>query len=264
MRIYKILSFFLIVLLLLTTTACNTSGYRLIKESGSYSIQLPEEFRVPAATVGCGELPKIHFSSCDEMRSDIQSGNFTFEEFIILSRFQKNDKGNVIVCNLDDLYEPTYPSNCLGYTIEWYGSVCKYEIEIEGGGRCYLSDHYTQKFVDKEIAGYTSNTFTPVSPYSGEVLSTESDDENNATVYYYTFGEDKSQIRMVRIYIVEESDATYCVLEQYSSCSPDSVPYYVEIICDREDKDFVLIIYSPGKRYSIDEIKQFGLVPYKR
>ena len=260
----RIICIIVLFISLLSSSGCENDGYRLYKDSGNYYISLPEEYSASSDSAFCQAPPSVSFASYDEMLSDIRTGNFTHKELMEIARFTKNTDGNIIVCNLDHLFEPTYPSNCLGYTIEWHGSFCEYEIEIEGGGRCYFSDHYTQKFVDEEIAGLTSNTFTPVSPYSGEVLSTESDDENNATVYYYTFGEDKSQIRMVRIYIVEESDATYGVLEQYSSCSPDSVPDYVEIICDLEDNNFVLFIYSPGKRYSVDEIKEFALVPYRK
>ena len=253
MRICKILSILLIVLLLLTATACSTNGYRLIKENGSYSVELSEEilasfdsnYLVPH------ELQPIVFSSIDEMVNDIRNGSFTDTELQLIARCPQDSEGRHIITNLDTLLVPILPNICDKYEVHWYGTYYFIAIYFKNGDRGGFRE------ISQELLYKNYNFHDPnYRSFYGDILSDET--ENNIRTLKR---QDGSVIYTMRIYTITENNVTYDFCEYYKTNDSETILDGFDVVIHKNDSIYLLSCNTITEPLSLEIVKQFDLIP---
>ncbi len=265
----KLCLFVALVSLVALLCGCAPKEYQLIKKDGSCYIKLNKEIDSPIST---GNLyiqeaaPRVGFQSFEEMIRDITNGDFTEEEWDKISRFQKDDSGNIPICDLDTLYVPQFPDTYDRFVISWSGPNYCFAIDSSDGPEycpLFLFDEtYWQKKLEKTMHWDTGALYM-------DVTSTQPDPERNGTVYFYpyvTHAADGLNFeytgRKGCVYSFEQNGNTYYVCERYDSDAADAIPSDVSIFGISQGQHFYVFINEPNERPSMDWIVQFGLQVY--
>ena len=202
------------------------------------------------------EAPAIYFSSMKEMKEDILKGTFTKEELKELSRFTRDDGGAILVCNLEKLYEPTYPAD-LNPTVRWHGYYYTWIFDGDISSTSFVMSFNT--YPDYPHAFYLWHR-SPQSyrRYNGDFIdSVTTTSDRNATVINYTTADNRTMQSVS--YKIETGDKTLLVEERHDLTFEK---YYVDIYGQQGDKYFQVINIEPTERPSVEWLSQFGLQEY--
>ena len=239
-----------LIVIILILTGCSPSGYQLINENGNYYILYEGQ---PEPTnpndLVCEPAPAIYFSSMKEMKSDIQKGKFTEEELKELSRFtHRDERGAIVICNLDDLYQPIYPSD-LDLTVVWRGP--KYHWAFREG------DSYRGLFTaeprDEDIFTERENPETYWVPNNSVTYVS---DRNATVINYAGYGDHTSEIICYRI----EAEDKILLVEEFHDLTVNT--YEVNIYGKQGDQYFYISFLDPPERPSVEWLSQFGIQKY--
>ncbi len=85
-----------------------TPKYTISEENEGYYISLSGDIK-PQENTGM-MLGTVQFSSIEEMKEKLKSGDFTDGEMNIINNFAKDEQNRIKLCNIDNLYEPVMPS----------------------------------------------------------------------------------------------------------------------------------------------------------
>lgn len=221
-----------ILVILLSTVllfgCTNSHGYRyqLIEKENGYFIRVESD----EVSVGGpdGNTAYITFQNFDEMRNDIQKGNFGEWEFWRLMAniyVDYEEEGELPVCDLDKLYALAYPEDETAPVILWCGPYYYHEMETKFGKvMAFHSVSYIESSMDRYRMAVTPDALAEF-----EVSDIQAEGDRNATAYYWTNwqGEHKSLF-----YELEKDGRTYMVREDFDLYDDDyveGVPSYIRI-----------------------------------
>jgi len=248
------------ILLLITLLAGCSGGYRYV-ENGENSYLILGT-KAPSAdeknlVANKGVAPVVYFSSMAEMKSDIEKGNFTKEELLEIERFDKDDKGNVLVCSTNKLYEPTFPTRFGIETVRWLGSVYGFTLKEKDGTEEITFSLRTRTYIDEEIESHYTNP-----GFGGGAYRTETIPEVGGKAYYYTdlLGENHKDI----LYTVTSGDSTLYVREYYKPDTLGEALYRIKVFGVNNRQCFEFFYYGDenSTRPTMDELKAFGIREY--
>lgn len=203
------------------------------------------------------EAPAIYFSSMKEMKEDILKGTFTKEELKELSRFPRDDGGAIFVCNLDKLYEPTYPAD-LNPTVRWQGYYYTWTFDGDISSTSFamsFSAYLDYHHHEDELWDFGPLDYRTANGDFVDYVTNTSD--RNATVIEYTTADNRT-IKSFW-YKIETGDKTLLVEESHDLTFKK---YYVNIYGQQGDKYFQVINIEPTERPSVEWLSQFGLQEY--
>lgn len=204
------------------------------------------------------------FSTVSEMRQGIISGSFTEENLYALSRSSANADGTIDICDLDDLYECTVPSELGTKNIVWCGKYYYFNLinisgrSVWGSIRCCDEDTFINNF-SKEYMGFLSNP-------NATLTRQEEIDERSATIYYTTTATN-AKLKYI-CYEIQEGDKHIFIQEEYlleiehdllktSSTVPLSISYWGT----DGSGHFYGHLHDLSERPSVEWLSQFGLTP---
>jgi len=247
-------------LLLITLLAGCSGGYRYVENGeNSYLILGTKEPSDDEKNLVAnkGVAPVVYFSSMAEMKSDIEKGNFTKEELLEIERFDKDDKGNVLVCSTNKLYEPTFPTRFTLGKVSWTGDSYAFYLNEKNGTEDITFVPRTRTYAENLIeSDYTNPGF------GGGAYRTEAVPEVGGKAYYYTdlLGENRKDV----FYTVTTGDTTLYVVEYYKPDTLGEALYKIKVFGVNNRQCFEFFYYGDenSTRPTMDELKAFGIREY--
>ncbi len=263
------LLFVCILSLALVLSGCSSETEELTQYSNSlYSITVEGTQYCLTATT---DLSSVNtravirfptFSSIAEMRQGILSGSFTKENLFALTRASAN--GKIEICDLDNLFHCTTPSDFRINKIMWGGKYYQFNLtnisggSLQGSVRCLDKETYTNRF-NNEYMDFLSNP-------NVTVTGQEKIEDRSATVYYTTT--DLAKLKRI-CYQLQEGDKHLYIREEYllehysiPLSTSSTVPVRIYIWGTDNSGYFYGGFRDFSERPSVEWLFQFGLTPY--
>lgn len=157
-KVHKCLAVAL-VFLLLSGCSANTNPYEIVHEDGNYYLVISNNESEDLANEASGQImgSVIYFASMDEMVSDINTGNFTKDEMEMISSFETDDAGRIIICDLSKLYVPILPDSVTVKKIKWTGTSYTYYLRCGDGEQFHSMKIYNSVESYNHDVDYYSN-----------------------------------------------------------------------------------------------------------
>ena len=235
--------------------------YQLFKADGRYYIiyKGQQEPTNPNGLIQ-EEAPAIYFTSTKEMKEDILKGTFTKEELKELSRFHRDKGGAIRVCNLDKLYEPTYPAD-LNPTVRWHGYYYTWEFDSDVSSSSFVMSFNTYPDYPDAYELWHLGPLAYRRENADIIKSVTTTSDRNATVIKYTTADNRT-IKSFW-YKIESGDKTLLVEERHDLTFEITFKKYcIDIYGKQGDKYFRVINIETTERPSVEWLSQFGLQEY--
>ena len=252
----KRLSILLITTLILSLLAgCSQGDYTLLERGGNYYIRLNRSANGSVANdhlTSSDPVSRIQFSSITEMKNDIQSGNFTQKELDIIATFDRDDAGQIQICNIEKLYEPTFPAIFNSYIVTWYGDSYRFKLTSSNSEAIGNFTFQTKEFFDKNIVYYTI--------VDTDKLHSMTTNDDGSITYEYTssFG---IYVRLTYRTIDLDSKQLFIVEEVIPEISEDIPDRYLIFGCEH-GQYYYLTINEHEEKLTLDQLSQFGIREY--
>lgn len=244
----------LLIAVILLMSGCASNKYQLIKEDEHYYIHydgsIPQTSHMEVEYV-------IPFNTMKEMKDAIINVDFTEEQLKEIAKRQARRDGKIYFLNIDELYEPVYPSD-LNLTVECGGNYYNWRLtnntDSVSFGMCPTSEENFSKLKDSEeyLRSFENK----------EVLSTTNTADRNATVVQYidVYGNTVNK----SYYIIETDEKTLIVQELVTvrQINESFFPYTVYIYGEQNGEYFYAVSYELNERPSVEWLSQFGIREY--
>lgn len=217
--------------------------------------------------------PSVKFASFAEMKSDIQSGNFSKSEMGNIARFKRNSQGYVQAVNPAELYEPFFPAAFeldLSY-ITWRGNGYSVvynwqDSEKTEANVLFWSKEFFEKEVDRLFTDHVQSLKDVSSNVNIHYVTTE--ESRNATIVQYTSsaGMDFRTI----LYSINKNGKSLYIMETYCLDNKgndffkvsEETPHKVDIYCSEHGKYFLASLRDLSARPTMEELSAVGLRKY--
>ena len=174
--------------------------------------------------------------------------------------FPKDETGETLMCDFDNLYEPALPEGWATNGTSWYGPY--YAFQIASGNTFgfvrWLPETIYDKIFQRDYTDFFDNERITVT-------KTENEGGKEKT-FYYTGNGGSMQER----YVLYEGERTITVDKCYflsvgSELVPDSndVPVSVTLYCEEgEELFYTVMLYNFGSAPDDQLLKQFSMTPF--
>lgn len=255
----KKLDFKFIVMFTVIAILCGCSSLpdHLEKENGEYYLLMESnEVTHPDDSCFYPVYPVVMFDSIEEMKNDIESLNFTEEELEAIETFDRDEEGRIMICDLDLLYQPVFPSDLPEYRVEWTGVNYAFLFGHSGDPNRVWFELTSQEYYEREVGNLLDED-------NYAEMTSQSEEDRNATVYYYTVplydeGVHTDVERKRVIYTYDKDGNTFYVYEYYDVAS-NPAPKYIDVYGTVADKYVHLYVSNLTVRPSIEWLSSFGL-----
>lgn len=200
--------------------------------------------------------PGLECESLSDLKDSLLNYKFTEDQLNkIRSDFNKGNDKKIQICNPNKLYQAVCPEDLkLGY-FHWNGLTYYWLFDTDrdrGESFSYITKDSYDYHLKEEYYGYTSNK---------TVTKTETIEDRNSTVYYYTTwtGEHK------RIcYILEQGEKTLHIAEEYTLKSNNNhtwanTKYIALYIMGKQNDEHFYAKLLVDKRPTTEYLLEFGL-----
>ena len=238
--------------------------YVLKVENGQYLMEFTE--KAPSFS-GSQTIFWPEFSSVEEMKNAIETGDFSDLEMEALRMFaKKNESGDVLVCDLNNIQDGVVPDDFKLTNVQWTGSnyTLTYRADKEAFiGIVLFDDDYYKSSFDEYYSNYLEY-------HTVKLTGQGQEPERNATVYYYE--SPSTKLKQIQ-YVIQSEEKTYYVNEYYATGrtdgSPstttddhsDTVPQYVQVWGTDKGIEFYAMI-DINERPSMEFLSQIGIRKY--
>ena len=250
----------LLIAILLLTSGCSSEKYQLIKEGEEYYIL----YNASSSQSSHMEVEyAVFFNSMKEMKDAIANVDFTeeqLEEFAKRLRKQDQREGKLHFLNIDNLYEPIYPSDlkltvkCMGRSYQWILT------NSTGSKHISMSPHMGQYRSEREtVEAYIKSL------EDEEILSVTNISDRNSTAIEYIDGHGNN-VKSI-YYKIETGEKNLIVLETVylNEISEDNKIYFkdkIQIYGEQSGNYFSFSIFKTDERPSVEWLSQFGIKEY--
>ncbi len=231
------------------------SDYSLVKTSNPYQyyISFDDISRYERFSgLGGSFIACLSFDNMHEFKTSVRGWRLTDAQKRNLVRsFEKNENG-FKSCNFDNLYIPVTPGDYTCGAVNWYGS--NYIVSVKGGdynAEVQIYNAWQEEFVDyfkrwcvDKIYNYTS---------AGIEKIEEVEDRNARVIYHHG--------QKYILYTIQDEVKTLIVNEEYQTKDAEC-PARIRLYCFGVDCSYMVYIYSPTSRPSVEWLLEFGVEPY--
>lgn len=257
----KILCIILTVLLLIlsgcskSNEVCSNDLYGIYEVDGEFILRFHNEDINVSNPNHSGTLkaPDITFPSVSSMKKAILNADFSTDALDAIIRKARADDGDVVICNLNKLYDAVLPEGEKLARVRWFIDSYSFSMHTLSGSLSLATESDVKDFAD--LYG-----FDPNNP-NVTIESKSTEEARNATVYEYKLNNYNEEWKCV-IYTQSTKDKTITVVEQYNYGTSKTVP---ETICfwgNCGDAFFTGKLTGFTERPSYEWVTSFGLKPY--
>lgn len=246
-----------VILVFLILSGCSASSRNIVKQDGQYYLLIPSSVQSASNDIGCQPVAQVCFDSVEEMLYDINNVNFEEWEWTQISRFDKDEQGRVLLCDLSKLYVPVFPTTYGKYVVYWSGDYYSYLICNDDEVNFVILRPFPLDNFKRDEVGIQSIVGND---YYAEVHSQEHIADRDADVVQYTA---KTGVELMDcFYQIESSGSTLHIRERYHIEESMTVPCEIDIWGTYQDTAFHVHIPSLTERPSVEWLAQFGLKEY--
>lgn len=187
-------------------------------------------------------------SSLSELKDLILNHKFTeWQLDRIRLDFSKGDDKRIQICNPNKLYQAVCPEDLELKYFYWQGLSYKWLInrpQIRGEAFSYITEdsYYYLKDIYYEVSEWNT------------VTKTETIEDRNSTVYYYTSSSDNEYKRVC--YVLEEGDKTLYIAEENQLNETSLI--YINIM-GKQNEGYFHVNFMTEERPSVEYLLEFGL-----
>lgn len=235
-----------------------TPKYTISKDDGGYYINLLEDIKQQEETGMV--LGTMQFTSLEEMKQKLKSGDFSDGEMQVINRFPKDEQNRVKLCNVDRLYEPVTPSE-MKYT----------RVSLKGERYGFGFEKYNMKFLCLTSGMYerTMERYAKQFDIYDDMIQKKVSDRNANEYYYstpvgrfknveYTYSDGKKTLLIEEEYNLEIYNPETTDLP-VSSTVPDCITIYGT----QGDLHFEVFMIGFESRPSLEWLSAFELKAYE-
>ncbi len=237
----------------------NLYDYSIIEQSGQHYIVFDNESIYESGEQS--ELAGLDFATLKEFKDNVTQGKLSDWQILTIAKSFKKDDIGVLICDFDNLYEPTMPTGCTIDGVYWEGECYSFymstDTEIFGFIHYYTQSQYDIIFQKNYENYFDKTTIT--------VKNTVVTEDNKTMVTYSTSAGELMQIR----YEISDNDRTVIVDETYrlnmndnSLVSSPSIPTNVTLYCEYDGICFAVDLYGFTEKPSEDWLSQFDMREY--
>ena len=227
--------------------------YCIMEKDGQYYMELHKPVSSsPGNTLeGTAQAPYIiQFSSLKELKNAITEGKFTEKQLAHMQEnFPRNKSGNVLLCNVNKLYNAAVPEGVEVETIHWYGDRYRFVFDKDG-----WIDFSVREAYDKFALGYDIESGT------AKIISVNMISDRNAkeVVFEDLLGAPRKMVT----YSYKSEEKTITIAEQYNLDESETVPFSINFWGTCDGAYFTGNMYGFTERPSYEWVTSFGLKPY--
>ena len=177
--------------------------------------------------------------------------------------FPKDETGETLMCDFDNLYEPALPEGWTVYSVGWYGPYYSFEI-VSGAASGFvrwLPETIYDKILQRDYTDFFDNERITVTKTENEGGKERTFFNGDQMQERYVLYEGKRTITVDKYYIFNfDSD-----LSVDSEPLPDSndVPVSVPLYCEEgEELFYTVMLYNFGSAPDDQLLKQFSMTPF--
>ena len=236
--------------------------YEIVKDEGGYFIIMGDKYPIPAqSNLDILPIPIwVQFYSVKDMKNNLMNGALNEWELYQLSRFERDQQGRVIVPDLDNLWDVTYPEELWVKCVTMTGY--KYHITLEGEEMSDFSIYL------RDQAEFDEAMEALVSLDDPKIYEQFWDSNSDSMVYLYRkkgYEEGKLYERYFKIvvYTVSEGDKLFCIRETYALSESKTVPFRMEVHLRDNGKYLEFSLGRLNEAPTEEWLKQFGFCEYE-
>lgn len=233
--------------------------YKLIHQDGKYYIQLSRNYLTanePGNTAGTSSdlsaLQTLTFDSIDDMVSHIRSGNFSNDQFRIISKFTKDTKTGLIpIVNLDEaLLAPVYPECVSDCKVSWAGKSYSFYFLDDNGKTVATFASMSEEAFHSSITGFRD--FSPK-----QLIRYTYDESSGTKVYEYMRGD----VFIRDSFTIKELPDKSLYLKHSYEKANEIESERIDIYAEENGRYYRINIYQ-ADMFSQADIAQFGIKEY--
>lgn len=238
-------------------------NYSVSEEGENWLVNITNEATISQADQQV--LASLSFDSLEDMRNRIMNNLLTEGELAIMqSSFPKTEDGNVIVPNMNDLYQPILPDDLGCAQVGLCGTTYTFHLDANsllGSGYVHFYDDeaYDNVFAEQYTNFFDNERITVVESWQDEDRSsTVTLYTTNAGTFHhviYTISNNGKDI------IVSE---TYCIESKNSILlkASDTVPYRMNVFVQDNGNKCRIYLTRLTERPSVEWLSSFGVEEY--
>ncbi len=232
--------------------------YQIIEIEGNTYFSFDDESRYKDLSTS-QMAPVVSFKSMRAFYEGMNCGTLTEEQKKIVAKFDRNEAGQIQICNTNNLVTPIVPEDVQIRSIDWYGKY--YSAMIGGDVYGYITpcDKATYNKRAEEVSITQNERIT--------ITSVEFDEDRNAEVTNYNTK--NARLKQIR-YTVQSGDRQIVVIEKYNLevLNPsvegmleisDTVPASIQLFCIEDGRYSYGWLTSFEERPTVEWLKDWGL-----
>ena len=239
--------------------------YSLSQENGQHYLvfdDITKYERVPEEGVNIGVDAFVSFSSMTEFRDAVIKGDLTdHQKTTIANHFPKDENGNILICDMNNLYTPTTPgSNNMGNVI-WNGQRYSVSLTLDNGVDCGYGNlpekDYQSKYQQDYVNFLSNNNITVTSQTvdkNGKTITRYDTDAGTYKSIQYTLTEGNKTIAVDKLYCLKTNNS--------SSDTSGSIPYRVTLYCTEGDQYYIFVLSDFDIAPTDQWLLKFGITEF--
>ncbi len=252
--IYLIFAIISIICLCGCNNISNKKDYTLCKENDNYFIIVNDSYY--EKNISRSERGDLEFESVNDFLYKIKNEKFTEDELnVIVYAFNKDEKGNIAICDIDKMIAPVEKNGYVNKKFFWNGENYAYYAEKNNDSFYYLY-YCTKESFQKQFEHDYKNFFDKTNI---NLIDQKKIDDNKTE---YNYSTTVGMFKSIR-YEINVNDKNILVDERYRLSSENkelevssTIPYKVTLYITEPNNYYYLTIYgmteSPTKDMIID------------
>ena len=247
--------------------ACTNANkdYSLSQENGQHYLvfdDITKYERIPEEGVNIGIDAYVSFSSMTEFRDAVIKGKLTdHQKTTIANHFRKDENGNVLICDMNNLYVPIAPEGSSIDKVDWTGQTYSVSLTLDSGVDCGYGNlpekDYQSRYQQDYVELFNNNNIT---------VTSQTVDKNGKTITRYDT--DTSTYKSIQ-YTMTAGNKTIAVEKSYclktnssSSDTSGSIPYRVNLYCTEGDQYYIFVLSDFDIAPTDQWLLKFGITEF--
>ena len=228
--------------------------YAIVENEGEYFLRFhdPRQIAIPHGSV---RAEAVVFDSPRDMIDSIKSGSVFVSNQDIMRKFSRNSEEELLVFDINSLYEPIFPTGLRYNKIWWYGGD-SYSYSCQKNAPTFSLQISSEELINK-WSSYDYDTEIK----QDSIIATWTVSDRNATVVYYhnLYNEFCKAVR----YAYKDNSKDITITEYYEMEVSATIPDRVYVSGSSNGGYFYIRIHDLTERPSYGWITSFGLKAYK-
>lgn len=234
-------------------------NYSAVGNNGNYYISFKDSLEESEDSEA---IPYLTFSSIKEFKDTVLGGKLTEQQIRTINSFAKNEAGEILTCNLNNLQTPKLPKGVSASNVNWGGQFYYFSLSANDGASGTLGDFTYNK---DAYNNYLSDYEKVLNSDNITISKTELLDGDKTVIYYSNLAGSFKRVR----YSLYDGNKTLIIDKEFvlqinhSLLNvSETVPSRVSLYCVDGEKSYIIRLYDLTEDPSDEWLLDFGLTKY--